>query len=450
MWKGAPPDELRRGKYRRLTAPSWRQEVGITISRRVLHRHGRQHQSTTLNYQEATRRPIPRARIFSLPPSIPSLSDMKEPVGIAHLPNQCHRIVAKRGIAFNLMVCGESGTGKTTFINTLFATTIKESRRRPRAGREPTVEIEITHAELEEQHFQMKLTVIDTPGLGDYVNNRDGWRPIVEYIDDQHERYMRQEQQPQRQLLSDSRVHACVYFIRPTGHTLKPLDVEVMKRLGSRVNLIPVIAKADTLTVKDMAEFKQRVRDVISAQRIRVYAAPIESEDEATTMDNKDIMNAMPFSVIGSRLRVSTPGGRKNVIGRPYTWGIAEVENPVHCDFSKLRSILIRSHMLDLVTTTQEEHYENYRREQMASRKFGEAKPLNAADYHRQRDKEDALRRAFKVQVKQEEQRFRQWEQQLIVQRDRLNYDLETLHAEIKAMENDLEIMYRGTAIRRG
>lgn len=32
-----------------------------------------------------------------------------------------------------------------------------------------------------------------------------------------------------------------------------------MKRLGSRVNLIPVIAKADTLTAKDMAEFKQKV-----------------------------------------------------------------------------------------------------------------------------------------------------------------------------------------------
>lgn len=114
---------------------------------------------------------------------------------------------------------GESGTGKTTFINTLFTTTIKEPSRRPRVGREPTVEIEITRAELEEHQFQMKLAVIDTPGLGDYVNNRNGWRPIMEYIDDQHERYLRQEQQPYRRSLSDSRVHACLYFIRPTGHT---------------------------------------------------------------------------------------------------------------------------------------------------------------------------------------------------------------------------------------
>ena len=42
--------------------------------------------------------------------------------------------------------------------------------------------------------------------------------------------------------------------------SLKPLDIEVMKRLGTRVNLIPVIAKADTLTQNDLQLFKQRVR----------------------------------------------------------------------------------------------------------------------------------------------------------------------------------------------
>lgn len=91
---------------------------------------------------------------------------------------------------------------------------------------------------------------------------------------------MRQEQQPQRHEKTDLRVHACLYFIRPTGHTyvllsfiekhprsyfacsLKPLDIEIMKRLGTRVNLIPVVAKADTLTQNDLFVFKQRVRTI--------------------------------------------------------------------------------------------------------------------------------------------------------------------------------------------
>ncbi len=43
-------------------------------------------------------------------------------------------------------------------------------------------------------------------------------------------------------------------------HSLKPLDVEIMKRLGTRVNLIPVVAKADTMTPEDLQSFKYRVR----------------------------------------------------------------------------------------------------------------------------------------------------------------------------------------------
>ena len=160
------------------------------------------------------------------------------------------------------MVAGESGLGKTTFINTLFSTTIKnyaDHRRRHAKQVDKTVEIEITKAELEEKFFKVRLTVIDTPGFGDYVNNRDSWQPIIEFLDDQHESYMLQEQQPKRTEKIDLRVHACLYFIRPTGHTLKPLDIEVMKRLCTRVNLIPVVAKADTLSPADLAKFKHRV-----------------------------------------------------------------------------------------------------------------------------------------------------------------------------------------------
>lgn len=174
-------------------------------------------------------------------------------IGVAHLPNQRHKIVTKRGAKFTVMVCGESGVGKTTFVNTLFTASIKDHKnpaKRHAKQLDRTVEIEITKAELEEQMFKVKLSVIDTPGFGDYVNNRDSWLPVIEFIDDQHENYMRQEQQPSRQGIIDMRVHACLYFIRPNGHGLKPLDIEIMKRLGSRVNLIPVIAKLIRLLKK--------------------------------------------------------------------------------------------------------------------------------------------------------------------------------------------------------
>ena len=42
--------------------------------------------------------------------------------------------------------------------------------------------------------------------------------------------------------------------------SLRPIDIEFMRRLHSKVNLIPVIAKADTMTDEEIANFKARVR----------------------------------------------------------------------------------------------------------------------------------------------------------------------------------------------
>ncbi|PFH46029.1 hypothetical protein AMATHDRAFT_8340 [Amanita thiersii Skay4041] len=366
-------------------------------------------------------------------------------IGIANLPNQRHKIVAKRGAHFTIMVVGESGLGKTTLINTLFSTELsppKSYNRRHHKQLDKLTEVEIIKAELEEKQFKVKLTVIDTPGFGDYVNNRDSWLPIVEFIDDQHEAYMRQEQQPQRSEKTDLRVHACLYFIRPTGHTLKPLDIEIMKRLGTRVNLIPVVAKADTLTQHDLQLFKKRIREVIAAQGIRIYTPPIEPDDEAGAEHARILIDAIPFSIIGSTEDVKTPDGRV-VKGREYIWGVAEVENENHCDFKKLRSLLIRTHMLDLISTSEELHYENYRQQQMETRKFGEPK-VKKLENPKFKEEEESLRRKFTEQVKAEEARFRRWEQQLIAERDRLNKDLEIAHSAIKQLEAELDALQAG------
>ena len=41
--------------------------------------------------------------------------------------------------------------------------------------------------------------------------------------------------------------------------SLKPLDIEFMKRLHDKVNIIPLIAKADTLTPEECRDFKKTV-----------------------------------------------------------------------------------------------------------------------------------------------------------------------------------------------
>lgn len=116
---------------------------------------------------------------------------------------------------------------------------------------------------------------------------------IISYIDDQFERYLHDESGLNRRHIVDNRVHCCFYFISPLGHgyvryihtqsnpelkksclahwnalinifcfnRLKPLDVQFMKAIHNKVNVVPVIAKADTLTLRERERLKRRVRN---------------------------------------------------------------------------------------------------------------------------------------------------------------------------------------------
>ena len=88
--------------------------------------------------------------------------------------------------------------------------------------------------DIEENGVKLKLTVVDTPGFGDFINNDErlvgmfsevmqqsdiSWRPIVENIEARFDAYLEQENRVNRSKLTDNRVHACIYFIQPTGHS---------------------------------------------------------------------------------------------------------------------------------------------------------------------------------------------------------------------------------------
>jgi septin family protein len=87
------------------------------------------------------------------------------------------------------------------------------------------------------------------------------WDPIIKYIKDQHSAYLRKELTAMRdRYIQDTRIHCCLYFINPTGHALRPIDVIVMKKLSEVVNVVPVIAKSDSLTIEERDNFKIKVR----------------------------------------------------------------------------------------------------------------------------------------------------------------------------------------------
>ncbi|XP_020794114.1 septin 9b isoform X2 [Boleophthalmus pectinirostris] len=283
-------------------------------------------------------------------------------VGIDAILEQMRRKAMKQGFELNIMVVGQSGLGKSTLMNTLFKSKVsrKSVQPDPEERIPKTVEIKSISHDIEEKGVRMKLTVIDTPGFGDQINNENCWQPIMKFINDQYEAYLQEEINIDRKKrIPDSRVHCCIYFIPPTGHCLRPLDVEFMRRLSKVVNIVPVIAKADTLTLEERDFFKQTIREGLRANGIDVYPQKEFDEDAEDRLINDKIREMIPFAVVGSDQEYQVNG--KRILGRKTKWGTIEVENISHCEFAYLRDLLIRTHMQNIKDITGSIHYETYR-----------------------------------------------------------------------------------------
>ncbi|XP_030891514.1 neuronal-specific septin-3 isoform X1 [Leptonychotes weddellii] len=352
------------------TAPAWDHALtnaatdwpaGPLMLDRARETKGLPETRTDAAMSELVPEPRPKPAVPMKPVSINS--NLLGYIGIDTIIEQMRKKTMKTGFDFNIMVVGQSGLGKSTLVNTLFKSQV--SRKASSWNREEkipkTVEIKAIGHVIEEGGVKMKLTVIDTPGFGDQINNENCWEPIEKYINEQYEKFLKEEVNiARKKRIPDTRVHCCLYFISPTGHSLRPLDLEFMKHLSKVVNIIPVIAKADTMTLEEKSEFKQRVRKELEVNGIEFYPQKEFDEDlEDKTENDKIRQESMPFAVVGSDKEYQVNG--KRVLGRKTPWGIIEVENLNHCEFALLRDFVIRTHLQDLKEVTHNIHYETYR-----------------------------------------------------------------------------------------
>lgn len=100
------------------------------------------------------------------------------------------------------------------------------------------------------------------------------------------------------------------------------------------------------------------------------------------------------------------------------------MENENHCDFTKLREMLIRTNMEDLRDTTHGKHYELYRKDRLKEMGFSdnEGKPGNFAEQYNMRrenhlsslqQKEEEMRQKFVIRVKEKEAELKEAEKEL-------------------------------------
>merc|ERR1711884_393081 len=349
-------------------------------------------------------------------------------VGFDSLPDQLVNQAVASGFTFNIMCIGETGLGESTLMDSLFNTSFDSNQAN---HREPNVKLNSHTYELEESGVKLKLTLCDTVGYGDQVNKEDSFKPIVDYIESQYEAFLQEELKIKRNLNSyhDSRVHACLYFITPNGHGLKSIDLVCMKKLDSKVNIIPIIAKADTINKAELAKFKSKIMSELVNNGVQIYQFPTEEQSVAET--NKQMNGVLPFAVVGSNDFVKV--GNKNVRARQYPWGVVQVENENHCDFTRLREMLIRSNMEDLIDTTHSRHYELYRKDRLKMMGFEESskdgKPSSFAETYTMRreshlaslhEREEEMRQKFVLRVKEKEAELKEAERELHAKFDKL------------------------------
>ncbi|KAJ8980894.1 hypothetical protein NQ317_011194 [Molorchus minor] len=331
-------------------------------------------------------------------------------VGFDSLPDQLVSKSVQNGFIFNIMCIGETGLGKSTLMDSLFNTNFESS---PSPHTLPTVKLKAHTYELQESNVRLKLTIVDTVGYGDQINKEDSFKAIVDYIDAQFENYLQEELKIKRSLSAyhDSRIHVCLYFICPTGHGLKSIDL--------KVNVIPIIAKADTISKTELQKFKSKIMLELQSNGVSIYEFPVD--DESVSDVNTTMNSHIPFAVIGSTdfIRV----GNKMVRARQYPWGTVQVENEAHCDFVKLREMLIRTNMEDMREKTHCRHYELYRKRRLEQMGFSDVdadnKPISfqqtfetKRSNHLQelQQKEDEMRQMFVVRVKEKEAELKEAE----------------------------------------
>ncbi len=108
----------------------------------------------------------------------------------------------------------------------------------------------------------------------------------------------------------DTRIHCCLFFINPTGHGLRPIDVTVMKKLSDVVNVVPVIAKSDSLTMDERDLFKERIRAEMQYNNIRAYPFDNEDYEEEERELNERIRTLIPSPSSVAKSRWSSMASR--------------------------------------------------------------------------------------------------------------------------------------------
>lgn len=246
-------------------------------------------------------------------------------------------------------------------------------------------------------------------------------REMTAFVESKFEETFAEEQKVMRTPgAKDTHIH-CVFLIldpvrldstiaesaahqrKGTGSLDDDLDLQVMRALWGKTTVIPIISKADTLTVGHMSFLKRSVWESLKGAKLDPLEAleleeDLEEEDEddlndvdsaedsdsslhlprarkshkrqsslsaiANILDNSE-MPYIPMSIISPDPYDLPPFVSKSRaqdrVGRRFPWGLADPYDANHCDFGRLKDSIFSEWRTDLRELSRSRWYENWR-----------------------------------------------------------------------------------------
>lgn len=186
------------------------------------------------------------------------------------------------GETLTIMCIGESGVGKTTLLSNIFARHMGNKRRTSSSGEieEPTRAITESVHSFKIDGLPFVVHLIDTPGYGESANLETAFRRVRRYLDRRFDRALRAELLPDRSATTrPERAHertggidAVLYFFAP--HRCKGADIEYLRTVQDHAPIIPILAKADTMTAEELRAFRTGVSKKLAQAKVRTFSEP--------------------------------------------------------------------------------------------------------------------------------------------------------------------------------
>lgn len=319
----------------------------------------------------------------------------------------------------NIMVAGQSGSGKTTLLRTLvhglcvhydkidqWENFLKEQ------GSEVKKTTSIQPQEIARLEFPwpdnktLLITIVDTKGYGDDLDETESYKPIQQYIYDKFSawRELIETSASPTTKLDDERVHCLLYFLN--NSRFRKNDHVHMKHLEDYAPIIPIIPKADCLAIDEINNFLLRgkfttdqikritakgpeavLRSTETGRADELSPGPL-SQSAAVPTGDSDGDDGVVHSLTSAQIKIfrSSPAvqpfhiefeggelGFKVVVqdvyaiiardqfkqdgtplNRRYPWGEASILEPYHSDFARLERMLFRNRNRGLVRLVDE------------------------------------------------------------------------------------------------